>query len=103
MAARLSRRAFLATGLAAGGALIVRLGGDGLGAVAPAHAQSIPDADRFLGKSLTPDAVDSYLAVRGDGTVTIFVGRVDLGTGSRIAIRQMVARRKIWRRIASRR
>jgi CO/xanthine dehydrogenase Mo-binding subunit len=90
MAARLSRRAFLATGLAAGGALIVRLGGDGLGAVAPAHAQSIPDADRFLGKSLAPDAVDSYLAVRGDGTVTIFVGRVDLGTGSRIAIRQMV-------------
>lgn len=90
MAAGLSRRAFLATSLAAGGALIVRLGGDGLGAVAPAHAQSIPDADRFLGKSLAPDAVDSYIAVRGDGTVTIFVGRVDLGTGSRIAIRQMV-------------
>jgi CO/xanthine dehydrogenase Mo-binding subunit len=90
MAARLSRRAFLATGLAAGGALIVRLGREGLGAVARAHAQSIPDADRFLGKSLAPDAVDSYLAVRADGTVTIFVGRVDLGTGSRIAIRQMV-------------
>jgi CO/xanthine dehydrogenase Mo-binding subunit len=52
-------------------------------------AQSIPGADRFLGKSLAPDAVDSIIAIGRDGTVTIFVGRVDLGTGSRIAMRQI--------------
>jgi CO/xanthine dehydrogenase Mo-binding subunit len=86
MDARVSRRAFLATGLAAGGVLIVGLGLEEPG---PAEAQSIPDADRFLGKSLAPDAVDSMIAVHADGKVTIFVGRVDLGTGSRIAMRQI--------------
>ncbi|HEX4993880.1 MAG TPA: molybdopterin cofactor-binding domain-containing protein [Methylomirabilota bacterium] len=83
MDARISRRGFLA----AGGVLVVGLGLDGLGR---AGAQSIPDADRFLGKSLAPDAVDSFLAVHRDGTVTAFVGRVDLGTGGRIAMRQLV-------------
>ena len=83
MATHVSRRSFLA----AGGVLIVGLGLDGLG---PAGAQSIPDADRLLGKSLAPDAVDSFLAVHRDGTVTAFVGRVDLGTGGRIAMRQLV-------------
>src|SRR5258705_2034461 len=87
MAARVSRRAFLATGLAAGGVLIVGLGLDRPGRVG---AQSIPDADRFLGKSLAADAVGSMIAVHGDGQVTIFVGRVDLGTGSRIAMRKIV-------------
>jgi nicotinate dehydrogenase subunit B len=83
MTTRVSRRSFLA----AGGVLIVGLGLDGLG---PAAAQSTPDADRFLGKSLAPDVVDSFLAVHRDGTVTAFVGRVDLGTGGRIAMRQLV-------------
>ena len=87
MAARVSRRRFLATSLAAGGVLIVGSGLDGLGR---AGAQSIPDADRFLGKSLAPDMVDSMLAVHRDGSVTVFVGRVDLGTGGRIALRQIV-------------
>ena len=35
--------------------------------------------------------VDSFLAVHGDGTVTIFCGKVDLGQGLRIAIRQIAA------------
>ena len=87
MAARVSRRRFLATSLAASGVLIVGSGLDGLGR---AGAQSIPDADRFLGKSLAPDMVDSMLAVHRDGSVTVFVGRVDLGTGGRIALRQIV-------------
>lgn len=85
MAARLSRRSFLATTLAAGGVLVV----GGLDGVERSDAQSVPDADRFLGKSLAPDAVDSIIAIARDGTVTIFVGRVDLGTGSRIAMRQI--------------
>jgi len=77
----LSRRAFLATG----GLLVVafRLG-------RRAMAQSAPNADRFLGKPLAPDVVDSYLAVHADGSVTIFVGKVDIGTGGRIAMRQIV-------------
>jgi nicotinate dehydrogenase subunit B len=87
MVTRVSRRRFLATSLAAGGVLIVGSGLDGLGR---AGAQSIPDADRFLGKSLAPDMVDSMLAVHRDGSVTVFVGRVDLGTGGRIALRQIV-------------
>jgi CO/xanthine dehydrogenase Mo-binding subunit len=87
MDARVSRRSFLSTGLAAGGVLIVGFGLDGVGR---AGAQSIPDADRFLGKSLAPDMVDSMLAVHKDGSVTVFVGRVDLGTGGRIALRQIV-------------
>ncbi|MBI1846991.1 MAG: xanthine dehydrogenase family protein molybdopterin-binding subunit [Candidatus Rokubacteria bacterium] len=57
----------------------------------PAIAQTIPDADRFLGKPLAPDQVDSFLAIHADGSVTMFAGKVDLGTGNRIALRQMVA------------
>src|SRR5207253_2371659 len=79
----ISRRDFLA----AGGVLIVGLGLDGVDRVL---AQTIPNADRFLGKSLAPDAVDSFLAVHADGSVTLFVGKVDIGTGGRIAMRQIV-------------
>jgi len=79
----ISRRSFLA----AGGVLIVGLGLDGVERVL---AQTIPNADRFLGKPLAPDAVDSYLAVHADGSVTLFTGKVDIGTGGRIAMRQMV-------------
>src|SRR3989441_1020674 len=68
-------------------ALIVGLGLDGLG---QAQAQTVPDADRFLGKPLVPDAVDSFLAVHADGSVTVFVGKVDIGTGGRIAMRRIV-------------
>src|SRR4030095_8297870 len=78
-------RASPCAALATGGVLVVG-GLDGMGRL---DAQSIPDADRFLGKSLAPDAVDSIIAIGRDGTVTIFVGRVDLGTGSRIAMRQI--------------
>jgi len=79
----ISRRSFLA----AGGVLIVGLGLDGVDGVL---AQTIPNADRFLGKPLAPDAVDSYLAVHADGSVTLFTGKVDIGTGGRIAMRQIV-------------
>jgi len=79
----ISRRDFLA----AGGVLIVGLGLDGVDRVL---AQTIPNADRFLGKPLAPDAVDSYLAVHADGSVTLFTGKVDIGTGGRIAMRQIV-------------
>ena len=34
--------------------------------------------------------VDAFLAMRKDGTVVVYSGKVDLGTGHRIAMRQMV-------------
>jgi nicotinate dehydrogenase subunit B len=78
----LSRRAFLA---GSGVLLVAWRRGD------RALAQSVPGAERFLGKPVAPDLVDSYLAVHADGSLTIFVGKVDIGTGGRIAMRQIVA------------
>ena len=40
---------------------------------------------------LAPDAVDGYLAIAPDGAVTLYAGKVDLGTGARAALRQIVA------------
>ena len=77
---RVSRRAFLA----GSGALVVAFRMD------RAWGQTIPGADRFLGKPLAPDQVDSYLTIHADGSVTIFSGRIDIGTGHRIAMRQIV-------------
>src|SRR6185369_10929804 len=51
-----------------------------------ARGQSAATAQR----ALPLDAVDSFLAVRADGTVVVHSGKVDLGTGHRIAMRQMV-------------
>jgi nicotinate dehydrogenase subunit B len=79
----ISRRGFLA----AGGVLIVGLGLDRVGR---ARGLTVPGPDRFLGKPVVPDAVDSFIAIHADGSVTIFVGKVDIGTGSRIAMRQIV-------------
>jgi len=78
----LSRRAFLAG--SDGLVVAFRLGGRALG-------QSGPGVDRFLGKPVASDLVDSYLTVHPDGSITIFVGKVDIGTGGRIAMRQIVA------------
>ena len=40
-------------------------------------------------RTLDPNQLDSFLAVDGDGTVTLFCGKVDLGQGLRIAMRQI--------------
>jgi CO/xanthine dehydrogenase Mo-binding subunit len=42
-------------------------------------------------KPVALDQVDSFLAIHRDGTVTMYTGKVDLGTGIRIALPQMVA------------
>jgi nicotinate dehydrogenase subunit B len=52
----------------------------------PVRAQSAPPTPRLL----DPNALDSFLAVDGDGSVTVFCGKVDLGQGLRIAMRQIV-------------
>jgi CO/xanthine dehydrogenase Mo-binding subunit len=43
------------------------------------------------GKSLDPNEVDSFLTFAADGSVTIYTSKVDVGTGLRIALSQMVA------------
>jgi nicotinate dehydrogenase subunit B len=50
-----------------------------------ARAEGTTPASRML----DPNELDSFLAVDGDGTVTLFCGKVDLGQGLRIAMRQI--------------
>ena len=64
--------------LKAGGALIVSF------VIHPQRGQAQGPAPR-------PAEVDSFLALHADGSVTIYTGKVDLGTGLRVAIRQMAA------------
>src|SRR5438128_10285158 len=82
MSAQLSRREFLQ----AGGALVI-----GLSFSCGAAAQRIAGADDALGKTLDAGELDGFLAVHADSTVTLYCGKVDLGQGLRIAIRQMAA------------
>jgi CO/xanthine dehydrogenase Mo-binding subunit len=42
-------------------------------------------------KSVAKEAIDSWLTISPDNRVTIFVGKVDLGTGTRTALMQMAA------------
>ena len=42
-------------------------------------------------KTIADDRIDSWLAIKADGGVTCFTGRVDLGTGIRTALAQIVA------------
>src|SRR5262245_38036815 len=79
----LERRQFLQ----AGGALVV---GFALAPVVPAFAQQAARG-AFPLRDVTDDAVDSFLAIARDGQVTLYSGRVDLGTGLRAAYRQIVA------------
>jgi len=41
--------------------------------------------------TLDADKVDAYLAIAPDGSATVYAGKVDLGTGARAAIPQIVA------------
>src|SRR5713101_8749600 len=52
----------------------------------PGRAQPAPAA-----KTVSPDRVDGFLAIDRDGSVLVYSGKVDLGTGVRTALTQMVA------------
>src|SRR5262245_771428 len=58
-----------------------------------AHAQTGPASapPPAAGKPLDPADVDSFLAIHADSTVTIYTGKVDVGTGLRVAVAQMAA------------
>ena len=76
---RLSRRAFLKSG----GALVVTF------TLAPRslEAQSAKTAN----KSVNPDDVGAFLAIDAKGMVTLYSGKVELGTGALTALTQMTA------------
>ena len=78
----LSRRRLLKSG----GALVI-----GFGFAGRSLAQVLTGADAALGKTVDVSEVDDFLAIHTDGTVTVYSGKVDLGTGHRIAVRQMAA------------
>ena len=82
--AAFSRRALLK----AGGALVVSIS-------APIAFEDADAADGAVAVAtqppLTPDQLSSYIAVNADGTVAIYFGKMDMGQGLAIAIRQMVA------------
>src|SRR5438034_1892118 len=40
---------------------------------------------------LSPDQLDSWIAISADGTVSVFTSKVDLGTGTGTALGQIVA------------
>jgi len=54
-------------------------------------AISLPSAAGASESTLATDSVDAFLAIAPDGSVTVFAGKVDLGTGARAAIPQIVA------------
>src|SRR5713226_511209 len=76
----LSRREFLKTS----GSLIVTFSLNGL---LPRSAA----AQGASAKTVAADQVDGFLAIGADGTVTCYSGKVDLGTGVRTALAQIVA------------
>lgn len=78
---RISRRAVLK-----GGVLTV---GFALTTVTPGAA--LAQAAGSISRRADATQVDAYLAVNGDGTVTLYCGKVDLGQGLRIAIPQIAA------------
>jgi nicotinate dehydrogenase subunit B len=73
--------------LKAGGALVVSIG-------APITCESVQAADNAAAAPkppLTPDQLSSYIAVNADGTISIYFGKMDMGQGLSVAIRQIVA------------
>src|SRR5205823_13385333 len=79
--APVSRRDFLM----AGGALVISVMVPG--AVRTALGQTPVGGE----PPLTPDELDSWIAVRADGGVTAFFGKMDMGQGVDVAIGQIVA------------
>jgi CO/xanthine dehydrogenase Mo-binding subunit len=74
--------------LRCGGALVVSIG-----APMPFDLACAAEEAWLVGARppLTPDQLSSYIGVNGDGTVSVFSGKTDLGQGLEVALAQMVA------------
>jgi CO/xanthine dehydrogenase Mo-binding subunit len=79
-----SRRDFLR----GSGALVVTLS---LAGAFPVLAEAAPLAAAQAPPPLDPTQLDSYLKIGGDGTVTAYTSKVELGQGNRTALSQIVA------------
>ena len=81
---RPSRRALLKSG----GALVVSIG-----APMPLKLARAAEEARLVGAQppLTPDQLSSYIAVNADGMISTFTGKMDMGQGLSVALRQIVA------------
>jgi len=83
MTMTIDRRQFLKAGTAAGTLTV----GFSLGLVpVGASATTVPAA-----KIVAKDQVDAFLVIHRDGRVEVYVGKVDLGTGTRTALSQIAA------------
>ncbi|MGE0716888.1 MAG: molybdopterin cofactor-binding domain-containing protein [Alphaproteobacteria bacterium] len=83
-----SRRRFLATS----GAVVVTFAVAGAGAaMRPPAAREAAKTAEAGSKTVALDQVDGFVAIDGKGEVTIFSGKVDLGTGVRTAMTQIAA------------
>jgi nicotinate dehydrogenase subunit B len=80
----LSRRGFLQTS----GSLVVTFS---LGSLVPRGASAQTPAAPAPSGGVPGDTVDGFLAIAADGKVTVFSGKVDLGTGVRTAMTQIAA------------
>lgn len=81
-----TRRDFLARTAAATGALVVGFHLPAAQAATKAGAAALPPR-----KAVAKDLVQSFVAIHPDGSATVHVGKVDLGTGTRTALAQMAA------------
>jgi xanthine dehydrogenase molybdopterin-binding subunit B len=55
------------------------------------RSEALAQAQTDIEKPVTLDQVDTFLAIDDKGMVTVYAGKVDLGTGIRIGIQQIVA------------
>ena len=81
----LNRRTLLKAGA---GALVV---GFSVEATLGHAATSATAATLRPAKAVAKDLVDSFVSIEPNGNVTIYVGKVDLGTGTKTALAQMAA------------
>ena len=83
---RFDRRKFLV----GSGAMVVAVGTPRLlePAGGPRGRQGVPDRARRI---VDPNQIDSWLAIKGDGTVVVKTGKEELGQGMATAVAQVVA------------
>jgi nicotinate dehydrogenase subunit B len=81
MTTTFTRREFLK----AGGALVVAF------SLPLSLPRGVNAAEGASFPTVSPGALDSWLAVNADGTVTVFTGRVELGQGNETALVQIIA------------
>jgi nicotinate dehydrogenase subunit B len=56
-----------------------------------AFADALIDQMNGAVRSVAPENLDSWLSIANDGAITLFTGRVDLGTGTQAVFAQFVA------------